>query len=75
MVPVLAYLLHTCEKISSSVAYQFGSLSIDNVLAKTLPDLLSCIMFLGEIDRCLKKVQEGVDVFEDLWQKVSSFCC
>ncbi|XP_060605969.1 CCR4-NOT transcription complex subunit 3-like isoform X1 [Ruditapes philippinarum] len=26
----------------------------------------------GEIDRCLKKVQEGVDTFEDIWQKVYS---
>lgn len=24
----------------------------------------------GEIDRCLKRVQEGVDTFEDTWQKV-----
>lgn len=24
----------------------------------------------GEIDRCLKKVQEGVESFEDIWQKV-----
>lgn len=30
-------------------------------------------IFSGEIDRCLKKVQEGVDIFEDLWQKVSCF--
>jgi len=26
--------------------------------------------FLGEIDRCLKKVAEGVETFEDIWQKV-----
>ena len=26
--------------------------------------------FLGEIDRCLKKVTEGVELFEDIWQKV-----
>lgn len=25
----------------------------------------------GEIDRCLKKVQEGVESFEDIWQKVN----
>ena len=24
----------------------------------------------GEIERCLKKVQEGVEQFEDIWQKV-----
>lgn len=27
----------------------------------------------GEIDRCLKKVAEGVEQFEDIWQKVSFF--
>jgi hypothetical protein len=25
---------------------------------------------LGEIERCLKKVTEGVETFEDIWQKV-----
>lgn len=29
-----------------------------------LPDIL------GEIERCLKKVSEGVETFEDTWQKV-----
>jgi hypothetical protein len=24
----------------------------------------------GEIERCLKKVTEGVDTFDDIWQKV-----
>lgn len=28
------------------------------------------IFVAGEIDRCLKKVTEGVDTFEDIWQKV-----
>lgn len=27
----------------------------------------------GEIDRCLKKVAEGVEQFEDIWQKVRFF--
>lgn len=27
----------------------------------------------GEIDRCLKKVAEGVEQFEDIWQKVMWF--
>lgn len=27
-------------------------------------------MLSGEIDRCLKKVSEGVETFEDTWQKV-----
>lgn len=26
--------------------------------------------FSGEIDRCLKKVTEGVETFDDIWQKV-----
>lgn len=31
---------------------------------------LLCIFFSGEIERCLKKVTEGVETFEDIWQKV-----
>ena len=27
-------------------------------------------LFSGDIDRCLKKVAEGVEQFEDIWQKV-----
>lgn len=31
----------------------------------------SCFdMLTGEIERCLKKVTEGVETFEDIWQKV-----
>jgi CCR4-NOT transcription complex subunit 3 len=26
---------------------------------------------LGEIERCLKKVAEGVETFDDIWQKVN----
>ncbi|XP_076322055.1 CCR4-NOT transcription complex subunit 3-like [Tachypleus tridentatus] len=26
----------------------------------------------GEIERCMKKVSEGVETFEDIWQKVQS---
>lgn len=29
-----------------------------------------CFIVSGEIDRCLKKVTEGVETFEDIWQKV-----
>lgn len=29
-----------------------------------------CLVLSGEIDRCLKKVSEGVETFEDIWQKV-----
>ena len=28
-------------------------------------------LFLGKIDRCIKQVTEGVETFEDIWQKVS----
>jgi len=35
--------------------------------------IIMVICVVGEIDRCLKKVQEGVDIFEDLWQKVSMY--
>ena len=27
----------------------------------------------GEIDKTLKKINEGVEAFDDVWQKVSSF--
>ena len=26
----------------------------------------------GEIDRTLKKVQEGVEIFDEIWEKVSN---
>lgn len=32
--------------------------------------ILSRLLWPGEIDRCLKKVSEGVEQFEDIWQKV-----
>ena len=28
------------------------------------------IFVVGEIDKCIKKVTEGVEQFEDVWQKV-----
>lgn len=30
------------------------------------------LFFSGEIERCLKKVTEGVETFEDIWQKVDN---
>lgn len=33
--------------------------------------ILITFISLGEIDRCLKKVTEGVESFEDIWQKVN----
>lgn len=43
--------------------------------AAVLPSLLlfcfqGDVFVAGEIDRCLKKVTEGVETFEDIWQKV-----
>lgn len=38
-------------------------------LCRTSFSYSACVL-LGEIDRCLKKVQEGVETFEDIWQKV-----
>jgi len=32
--------------------------------------ILSTYFWIGEIDRCLKKVAEGVETFEDIWKKV-----
>jgi CCR4-NOT transcriptional regulation complex NOT5 subunit len=32
--------------------------------------VILCWLIAGEIDRCLKKVSEGVETFEDIWQKV-----
>ena len=29
-------------------------------------------IILGEVDRCLKKVSEGCETFEDIWQKVQN---
>lgn len=40
--------------------------SARQVLTACLPSSLPA----GEIDRCLKKVSEGVEQFEDIWQKV-----
>lgn len=46
--------------------------SIFNSLSKKKNNFnFFCIfLLLGEIDRCLKKVTEGVETFEDIWQKV-----
>lgn len=37
---------------------------------RQLPFSYDSCVFSGEIDRCLKKVTEGVETFEDIWQKV-----
>lgn len=33
---------------------------------------LNVDLLVGEIDRCLKKVTEGVETFDDIWTKVCS---
>ena len=37
--------------------------------------ICTCFSILAEIDRCLKKVNEGVEAFDDIWQKVNSLSC
>ena len=40
-----------------------------------LLDNLQLILFIlisGEVDRCLKKVSEGCEAFEDIWHKVQN---
>lgn len=39
-------------------------------LVKRNDVMFNATFFVGEIDRCLKKVTEGVETFEDIWQKV-----
>ena len=34
--------------------------------------LLIKLVFVAEIDRCLKKVSEGVEKFEETWKKVQN---
>lgn len=48
----------------------FFSLRLDFILTCSLS-----FPSAGEIDRCLKKVGEGVEQFEDIWQKVSKGRC
>ena len=37
---------------------------------KYINNFIYIINNLGEIDRCLKKVSEGVETFDDIWKKV-----
>ncbi|TMS18482.1 CCR4-NOT transcription complex subunit 3 [Larimichthys crocea] len=41
-----------------------------NELLNATSSNLFCEVVKGEIDRCLKKVAEGVEQFEDIWQKL-----
>lgn len=43
-------------------------LSIAGLLLNKGPTQSCCLQ--SEIDRCLKKVQEGIDEFDQIWQKV-----
>lgn len=43
----------------------------DSSIRHSTNNYFSFLLFqIGEIDRCLKKVTEGVETFEDIWQKV-----
>lgn len=41
-----------------------------DTLVKQVSRINVMMWFTGEIDRCLKKVTEGVETFDDIWQKV-----
>ena len=53
-----------------------GIFIITLFLFYNVAEMDSCILsnckqfFSGEIDRCLKKVAEGVEQFDDIWKKV-----
>lgn len=53
--------------------YEWPSMSHWSIYYYTELYLLTFIS-TGEIDRCLKKVSEGVEQFEDIWQKVRELC-
>jgi len=42
------------------------------VKVQRISKTINLIFWPGEIDRCLKKVAEGVETFEDIWKKVLS---
>lgn len=56
----------TCDSLQFDLLSTILKLFIRNVVVV----VASCFVIPGEIDRCLKKVTEGVETFEDIWQKV-----
>ena len=52
------------------MASGFGFLLFVTCSVWSLNMKLMNFFFKGEIDRCLKKVGEGVDTFNDIWEKV-----
>lgn len=60
------------QKHLSWADVEFRYLLLFKLHAHTFERLsMSLTSYTGEIDRCLKKVAEGVEQFEDIWQKVS----
>ncbi|XP_038639249.1 CCR4-NOT transcription complex subunit 3-like isoform X4 [Scyliorhinus canicula] len=55
----------TERRLASALEHGFKALTGRSVMADKRK-------LQGEIDRCLKKVSEGVETFEDIWQKVHS---
>ena len=45
---------------------------IDNITVMLTRSLIMKPLFVAEIDRCLKKVSEGVEKFEETWKKVQN---
>jgi len=43
-----------------------------DVLLVKFYGVVLCHTIVAEIDRCLKKVTEGVETFDDIWGKVRS---
>ena len=59
-----------CPLIPSSPGVCWGVLLFGGFLW-SLVALYTSVSHTGDIDRCLKKVTEGVEQFEDIWQKVT----
>lgn len=51
-------------------SYLLSGFYFDGIAIISFSDQLLFSSSTGEIDRCLKKVGEGVEQFEDIWQKV-----
>jgi len=59
------------ERRRVACPFQITLIESNTFYVKKVNEILKiCIVISGEIDRCLKKVSEGVETFEDIWQKV-----
>ena len=52
----------------------FSFLVCQIVMPSVVAFTLHLFSVVAEIDRCLKKITEGVETFEDIWQKVLLIC-